>query len=211
MKIEVLLLSVSAASVSLGCSGTADSGFDLWCGDSLCSWNTEAGSIRRVPTWHEKDYGVELVERGTILSQEVTQYTPRGCLKFAITADVTAEAEVYLELDIFSDGSLDHSQPLPGMDWQRQELLVKLPETSYSALTIKLDKKGTGRSVFAELAAEFVPDCNGDPIVLQNLGLGARCGESAQCQSGACTAVKPGAPESPFTPPLERTCTAPLP
>lgn len=46
-----------------------DPSFQAWCGDMLCSWDTETGRIARVGTWHPSDYGVELVETPTILSQ----------------------------------------------------------------------------------------------------------------------------------------------
>lgn len=205
MKAEALPLIAFSALFSFGCQPlVTDSGFDLWCGDSLCKWKKESGSIRQVPTWHEKDYGVELVEKSTVISQEVTPNAPNGCLKFSIIADVTAEAEVDLEFDFFSDGALDHSQPIPGVHWQTQELLVKLPDTAYSGLTLKLDKKGTGRAVFAELSADFTEDCHGDPIVLRDLALGVRCGEAAQCASRACTAATPANP-------TELTCSTPPP
>ena len=36
------------------CSGDLlnDSGFDLWCGDELCSWQVEKGTVEQAPTWH---------------------------------------------------------------------------------------------------------------------------------------------------------------
>ena len=34
-----------------------DPGFDLWCGDSLCTWKLVTGEIRKAPTWHDKDAG----------------------------------------------------------------------------------------------------------------------------------------------------------
>jgi hypothetical protein len=205
MKIETLLLTILGSCLSFGCQPLiTDSGFDLWCGDSLCKWKTETGSIRQVPTWHEKDYGVELVDRPTVISQEVTPTAPNGCLKFSIIADVAAEAEVDLEFDFFSDDFIEHAQPIPGVHWQTQELLVKLPDTLYSGLTLKLDKKGTGRAVFAELSADFTEDCHGDPILLQNFEVGARCGEAAQCNSTSCTAASPANP-------TELTCSNPPP
>jgi len=54
-----------------GTSLTKNPGFDLWCGDELCAWKVEAGSIRRIPTWHRSDFGVELLGEETVLSQLV--------------------------------------------------------------------------------------------------------------------------------------------
>src|SRR5678809_894434 len=64
----------TAAAGQLGatdCSGgiTRDPGFDLWCGDALCTWKIERGAVRRVPTWHEADAGVELVDPDTAIEQ----------------------------------------------------------------------------------------------------------------------------------------------
>lgn len=46
-----------------------DPSFQAWCGDTLCSWDVEDGRIARVGTWHPSDYGVDLVETPTVLSQ----------------------------------------------------------------------------------------------------------------------------------------------
>ncbi|MCB9656950.1 MAG: hypothetical protein H6726_04800 [Sandaracinaceae bacterium] len=46
-----------------------DPSFQAWCGDTLCAWDVEAGRIARVGTWHPSDYGVDLVETPTVLSQ----------------------------------------------------------------------------------------------------------------------------------------------
>src|SRR5215208_1468020 len=65
---------IVAAALQLGattCGGgiTRDPGFDLWCGESLCAWKLERGTIQRAPTWHLEDAGVELVEPGTAIEQ----------------------------------------------------------------------------------------------------------------------------------------------
>lgn len=46
-----------------------DPSFQAWCGDTLCAWDVEAGRIARVGTWHPSDYGVDLLDAPTILSQ----------------------------------------------------------------------------------------------------------------------------------------------
>src|ERR1043165_1367598 len=78
-----------------------DPGFDLWCGGSLCKWETEQGSIRRVPTWNEEDYGVELVGKPVVLSQvaNLPQIGSDPCLSFTILGNVDASAEMKLEFD----------------------------------------------------------------------------------------------------------------
>jgi hypothetical protein len=38
----------------VGCDDVVkDATFRMWCGENLCEWTTEAGSIRRAPTWHK--------------------------------------------------------------------------------------------------------------------------------------------------------------
>jgi hypothetical protein len=48
-----------------------DSSFQLWCDDSPCEWDVEAGAVSQAPTWHEQDFGVSLDEDPTAISQLV--------------------------------------------------------------------------------------------------------------------------------------------
>src|SRR5438105_10923360 len=67
------------------CGGgiTRDPGFDLWCGDALCAWKIERGDIRRAPTWHEADAGVELVMPDTAIEQFTPVNSLDGtCIRF---------------------------------------------------------------------------------------------------------------------------------
>src|SRR5262245_53080945 len=102
---------VAAALSQLGstdCGGDAirDSGFDLWCGESLCAWKVERGGIQRVATWHEGDAGVELLGGDTAIEQlSPFNYQNGTCLQFSLIANVEPNAEVYLNVDVQGDGT----------------------------------------------------------------------------------------------------------
>lgn len=89
-----------AGLVSCGRSLIEDPSFDLWCGDVLCQPWESTGSIRRVKTWHVRDFGVSLADDSS-LTQLSTQARV-SCVHFEVIADVTASANVRLELD-FND------------------------------------------------------------------------------------------------------------
>jgi hypothetical protein len=66
----ILPIALLASPLSGGCDEEVeDPSFQAWCGNTLCAWDLEAGRIARVGTWHPSDYGVDLVETPTILSQ----------------------------------------------------------------------------------------------------------------------------------------------
>lgn len=65
-----LLASLLSSLLLVGCEEEVeDPSFQAWCGDTLCAWDVESGRIARVGTWHPSDYGVDLVEANTVLSQ----------------------------------------------------------------------------------------------------------------------------------------------
>src|SRR5688572_1125478 len=70
---RAFIIVVLAAASQLGATECGqvlrDPGFDLWCGEELCAWKLTAGDIRKVPTWHEGDAGVELVGTHAAIQQ----------------------------------------------------------------------------------------------------------------------------------------------
>ena len=165
-----------------------DPGFDLWCGDSLCKWKTEQGTVRRVATWNEEDYGVELVGKPVVLSQLANrdEIGDDPCLQFSLLGNVDASAEVELELDFWNDGSVDFKEAIPGVRWHKLDLLIRLPAQPYDSLKVALHKQASGTAIFALLAANGSNKCGGEPIVLSNLALGLACTQDADCTSGIC-------------------------
>lgn len=87
-----------------------DPGFQFWCGERLCEWDTIEGEIERVSTWHEHDYGVELVGAPVVLTQPFARGT-RGCALIETVADVDPAAEVFVVIDQDGDGA---------PEWERQ-------------------------------------------------------------------------------------------
>src|SRR5262245_3009110 len=73
------------------CPLNDDPGFDDWCGDHLCHWQVVEGSIQKVPTWHDRDYGVELVGPQVTLTQRPS-ITSQACLEFKVIADIEPAA-----------------------------------------------------------------------------------------------------------------------
>jgi len=93
-----------------------DSGFDIWCGDTLCDWQVDAGSVAKVPTWHERDYGVGLVGDPTEISQTLP-YTSDdvSCLHFELLASVDETATVVLTMAF--DGTVASPETIPSGAW----------------------------------------------------------------------------------------------
>jgi hypothetical protein len=171
-----------------------DTNFDLWCGNSLCNWETEEGSIRRVPTWDAQDFGVELVKTPSLISQmaDLSIFSDEPCMDFTIIGKVEASAQVRLELDFIHGGDVDFTQIVPSLDWQRTELLVKLPTQSIDGIKVGLHKVGRGKAIFAHLAATYTQACQGAPIHLTNLPAGGDCTSSDDCTSHLCAPAGPG-------------------
>jgi hypothetical protein len=183
-----------------GCDDViADPNFHTWCGDQLCSWKLESGEIRKSPTWHPKDFGVELLDgtgpsRVTAISQVVGK-TPK-CLDFSVVADVAPEAQVSVSVDFGADGSIEYEQPIAATGFREQRTQITAPP-SYVGLKFTISKKGTGRAVLAQMDVRSKSDCTAAPLALKPQSIGSRCpfykndvGELAWdgrvCSSGLC-------------------------
>lgn len=189
---QLSLLVLGLAVTQLGATDCGrvlrDPGFDLWCGDDLCSWKVVRGEVRRAPTWHARDAGVELVGPDAAISQLAPVGSGDGaCLHFELVADVADDAEAYLELDVFGDGSIDRKERLPASRWQplSYNLRIKAP---FDGIRFELSKRGAGRAVLGRIHAEISEDgCEGlPPIDGGPAPLGATCVEDAGCASGLC-------------------------
>ena len=78
-----------------------DAGFQLWCGETLCVWTLEEGEMDKVSTWHDHDYGVELVGAPVLLSQDAR--ASAQCVRLETVSDVDASAVVTVEIDTDGD------------------------------------------------------------------------------------------------------------
>jgi Cys-rich repeat protein len=164
-----------------------NNGFDLWCGDTLCSWEVEDGDIERVPTWHERDYGVSLLGDGVAISQ-LSDITGEDvtCLRFSLLADIDVTATVMLQMDLYDDGVIDYERPIPASDWAPIAYVVTLPD-DYQGIRFRITKTGTGRAVLAQIVAEDFKTCTEPPLAVTDLPAGAECSVADDCASDICT------------------------
>jgi hypothetical protein len=165
-----------------------DPSFDLWCGSELCYWQTDAGSVRREPTWHPADYGVALVGDPATISQRIEvpdRWSPPRCYRFETLADIDPNTSVSLELDFQDDGLVDFRTPVAGNDWVDVQYLVTAP-TWHQTVRFTLRKTGPGRAVLAQLRITQSAYCSGDPLPLDGRPTGAFCETDQQCLGGLC-------------------------
>ncbi len=127
-----------------------DAGFQLWCGETLCVWTLEEGEIDKVSTWHDHDYGVELVGAPVLLSQDAR--ASAQCVRLETVSDVDASAVVTVEIDTDGDGESDHVVPVPptdGYESRSVEVVLDLPPKPDTVYYVR--KSGEGRAVLARL------------------------------------------------------------
>ena len=167
-----------------GCPLDEDPGFDDWCGDTLCKWELKQGQIRKAPTWHERDYGVELLGSNVVLAQK-SDISSVSCLKFSVIANIDPAASVYWEMDLLSDGTIDYRERIPSTRWNELTLLVSAP-TWYDGATFYITKESEGSAVLAQLEVSDASGCTAPPIPLGNRPTGAGCSSDDECSSGQC-------------------------
>lgn len=190
MRIPTLLF-VAAAISQMGATdcGNAlrDPGFDLWCGDQMCAWKVETGTIHKVATWNEGDPGVELVDDGTKIEQTSPVDAGDGtCIEFDLIANVDANAQVALNLDVYADGSIEHTETIPTSSWA--PIKFKLPIYGpYRGVRFELTKHGSGHAVLAQIGAKITTGCEAfTPIVPAPAPLGSPCDDTIGCSTGSC-------------------------
>jgi hypothetical protein len=182
----LLALTPALGGAKCGESLVKDPGFELWCGETLCGWQVEEGRIARAPTWHERDYGVELIGPSVLLSQrgEFGEDRP-ACLAFDLLSDLDGRASVVLEMDFGDDGTVEFSQVLPTGPWAT--LAYKAPAPSwYRTIKFSIRKRGDGDATLARIRVAADIDCQGPPPSTPNRPPGAPCENAAQCTSGVC-------------------------
>ena len=189
-KLSLLVLGLAGTQLGATDCGRVlrDPGFDLWCGEDLCSWKVVRGDVARAPTWHASDAGVELVGEDAAISQLAPVTSDDGaCIHFELVANVDDDAEVELGLDVHGDGSLDRRERLPASKWKplSYNLAIKAP---FDGIRFELSKRGSGRAVLGRIHAEIAGDgCGGlPPIDGGPAPLGGRCAGDADCASGLC-------------------------
>lgn len=167
---------------------TTDHGFDIWCGKQLCAWSVDRGSIKRAPTWHRSDFGVELVGDPVVLSQHLKVSDAR-CLQFHLQADRDDGVTLQLEMDFLDDGTSEYSHALTSDDYAPVSYKVT-PPTWYEGVRVIVRKMGQGRAVVANLRIARGEDCKAAPLPLDHRPLGAPCGSALDCDSSHCVQTK---------------------
>jgi len=163
-----------------------DPGFDLWCGESLCAWKLERGTISRVATWHSADSGVALGDDSAIEQLAPVNSLDTSCITFDLVANIDDDAEVFLNVDIEGDGTLEMHERLPSAHWKPLSYSIGLAGP-YDGIRFELTKNGAGNAVLAQIGASTSSTCDGlsrlDPGPRPD---GAACLSPQQCASGLC-------------------------
>lgn len=164
-----------------------DPGFDFWCGNRLCAWNLEYGSVQRVPTWHRSDFGVSLIGPKVSLWQDIdASATSVQCLEITLQADTDEGVELALTFDFFKDGSVEYSHPLVSDDYRTVTYKLKAP-SYFDDLRLRIVKTGAGRAVLTRVRLGSSSSCSGAPLDTGARPLGIVCEKDAQCDSLRCS------------------------
>ncbi|MDB4958284.1 MAG: hypothetical protein JWO36_5853 [Myxococcales bacterium] len=174
-----------------------DPGFDLWCGTELCAWKVERGQANRVATWHEGDSGVELAGPDSAIEQLSPVTSGDGhCIKFDLVSNVAEDAEVYFNVDVQSDGTLEMHERIPTSHWKplTYSIFITAP---YDGIRFELTKRGAGSAVLANIEANIDgASCTGlTPLDIGPRKNGSTCNMNSECASGLC--IQESAPLSP--------------
>lgn len=171
---------------------TRDPGFDLWCGDALCAWKLERGDIRRAATWHAEDAGVELVDPDTAIEQFTpVDHRDGTCIRFDLITDVDENAQVELGIDIYGDGTIERTYPVPTAHWKPVSYEFSLARP-FTGMRFEIAKRGPGHAVVARMRAQVVDDgeCAGLPVIAGGPApLGALCTAHGDCETRICAAI----------------------
>jgi len=194
MRASILVLGLTATQLgATECGGgiTRDPGFDLWCGETLCAWSVAQGDVRRAATWHEADAGVELLASDAVIEQRTPVDSRDGtCIRFELVSDIDESAQVALDVDVYGDGTVEKSFPLPTTHW-RQASYVFAVQAPFTAIRFAIAKHGPGRAVVARMRAAIVDTgCEGG-VALDGgpAPLGALCETGEDCASAICVSA----------------------
>ncbi len=176
-----------------------DPGFDVWCGESLCSWKLLRGDIDRVGTWHEGDSGVAFLGDDTAIQQVAPVNSNDGlCIRFSMIADVAENAEVFLDIDVEADGLVERSERIGTTHYKPVTFLIHVAPP-YDGIRFELAKHGAATAVLANIGAELSEECAGLPkIEAEPRPNGASCDDFGECISGLCIPSQNTFPASVF-------------
>jgi hypothetical protein len=192
---RIAVILAGAACMAPGCENDAlnDSAFKLWCGpnaDQLCDWRVDQGHVNKVPTWNEHEFGVELADKGTQISQVSTEGS--GCMEFSAVADVDAAADVIIAIDFDLDGTEDYTSQVGETHWHIARTLVYAPLGYGANFRFIVRKRGEGKATLAEIRLQRTTTCSGPRVDVRGTFLvGDPCADDAECASGICCGRAP--------------------
>lgn len=183
----VSVLAFGSAAIGADCEGNivSDPTFRDWCGDALCAWKTDFGSLQRVPTWQANDYGVAFLDApgGTQISQVTSEGSSTRCILFTSVGNIDPAAQMSVSVDFNSDGSIEYTAPLGTARWKKVQTQISAPQR-YDGITFYVKKSGTGTAILAEMAITATEGCTAPAPTLRDLRLGAVCSSTDECASG---------------------------
>ena len=156
IRVRIALLVTSLLCMAVTCETDLidDAGFQLWCGERLCAWDLEQGSIRKVSTWHTHDYGVDLLGPQVVLSAPAQNST--SSVRIEVTSNIEENAAVSLEIDRDGDGAIDWSVSVPPSDGYVSRLWDPDVGVGFDGV-FYIRKSGEGRAVLARVRASPRP------------------------------------------------------
>lgn len=187
---------------------TRDPGFSDWCGDQLCFWKVEKGSVFKVQTWDVYEYGVALpiefcdlidpecgLDGGPSQMVQISQLTVESearCLEFTTLGKFDPVGDVSVSADFNNDGTIDFTNPLGGDGWTKVQVGITAP-VAYRGVTFYVQKTGNASPVLAQLRVQANGLCSGLPIKLTQLPVGDACSiDGGECATGTVCAPVAG-------------------
>jgi hypothetical protein len=172
-----------------GCWG--DGGPHLYgtpgCIEFSCLWQTEAGSIEEVGSWHKAAKAYRLVGTPARITRKVDASLP-VCMEIDLTANVARDAQLELQLDFGDDGSIDSRVQVGPGEWTRRLYYVRTP-LSARHLRTYIAKQGPGEAAIEHIALQRGEgECAALPPT--TLADGSTCLDDASCTSGYCVLGK---------------------
>jgi hypothetical protein len=165
---------------------------DVWCeGYGRCYDYVAKGEIKKVSTWNERDYGIELV--GSLVEVEhINDSIDWPDIVLELVAYVEPSAQVSIDVDYWYDDYIDCTHTIPESNWESLRFTVHGP-SDYEGIRFVVRKKGKGRVVIARLKARSTTqsDPGDQPGVCESgdykAPYGYPCVSDDECVAGKCS------------------------